>query len=77
MPTILREHGFRFYFYMNDHSPIHVHVSKGGKEAKILLEPAIDIAKNNGFKPKEIKRIVEIVIDNYEYLIKQWHETFN
>lgn len=77
MPTILREQGFRFHFYLNDHLPMHVHVSKGRAEAKVLLEPAVEVAKNNGFKPQEIKRVVEIVKDNYEYLIQQWHETYD
>ena len=77
MPTVLREHGFRFHLYLNDHLPMHVHVAKGGAEAKVLLEPVVDVTKNNGFKPQEIKQIVEIVKDNYEYLIQQWHETYN
>ncbi len=77
MPTVLREHGFRFHFYLNDHLPMHVHVSKGGAEAKILLEPAVQVTKNIGFKPQEIKRIVEIVKANHKYLIQQWHETYN
>lgn len=76
MPTVLREQGFRFHFYPNDHLPMHIHIAKGGASAKILLEPEIDVDKNNGFKPQEIKRIVDIITDHYEYLIKQWHETY-
>lgn len=53
MPTILREQGFRFLLYLNDHLPMHVHVSKGGAEAKVLLEPAIEVTKNSGFRSQE------------------------
>ncbi len=77
MPTILREQGFRFHFYLNDHLPMHIHVSKGGSEAKVLLEPAVELTKNNGFKMQEIKRIINITVANYEYLIQQWHETYD
>lgn len=77
MPTILREHGFRFHFYLNDHLPIHVHISKGGAEAKVLLKPTVALTKNNGFKSQEVKRIIAIIVANYEYLIQQWHETYH
>ena len=40
MPTILYEQGFRFSFYAADgHEPPHVHVAKGGAEAKWWLDP--------------------------------------
>ena len=70
MPTVLREYGFRFHFYLNDHLPMHVHVSRGGSEAKVLLEPTIELTKNNGFKAQEVRRIIHIVVANYEYLIQ-------
>ena len=28
MPTVLYINGFRFFFYMNEHEPIHIHVEK-------------------------------------------------
>jgi hypothetical protein len=30
MPTVFIKDGFRFFFYSNEHRPIHVHVRKGG-----------------------------------------------
>ena len=35
MPTIFIVLGFRFMYYSNEHSPIHVHVTKGGCNCKI------------------------------------------
>ncbi len=32
MPKIFEYFGFIFYFYSNEHEPIHVHVLHGGKE---------------------------------------------
>ena len=33
MPTIFKKDGYRFFFYSNEHLPIHVHVTHGGGEA--------------------------------------------
>ncbi|HTA94655.1 MAG TPA: DUF4160 domain-containing protein, partial [Verrucomicrobiae bacterium] len=30
MPTIFEKDGFKFFFYSNEHRPIHVHVRYGG-----------------------------------------------
>ena len=43
MPTLLRIFGLRFFFYLDEHQPIHVHVECNGKLAKIELEPEITI----------------------------------
>lgn len=37
MPKIFEYFGFIFYFYSNEHEPIHVHVMHGGKESVINL----------------------------------------
>jgi hypothetical protein len=40
VPTVLRQNGYRFSFYSYDlGEPIHVHVTKDGREAKIWLSP--------------------------------------
>jgi hypothetical protein len=33
MPKIFEYFGFIFYFYSNEHEPIHVHVIHGGRES--------------------------------------------
>ncbi len=38
MPKIFEYIGFVFFFYSNDHPPIHCHVRKGDKEVKVELE---------------------------------------
>ena len=76
MPTVLREHGFRFHFFSEEHLPIHIHVKKGGSRARIVLEPIIEIDKNYGFSPPEMRKIMQIISEHYEHLIEQWYETF-
>jgi len=37
MPTLLLKNGFKFFFYANEHEPMHIHVCKGGNFVKIEL----------------------------------------
>ena len=60
MPTIFIIFGFRFQFYSNDHTPIHVHVVKGTSRAKYNLFP-VELINNQGFKPSELKLIESII----------------
>lgn len=38
MPTLFIFFGMRFFFYSNEHLPIHVHVKNGDGEAKFEVE---------------------------------------
>jgi hypothetical protein len=38
-PTILREKGYRFFFFSREESRIHVHITCPEGEAKFWLEP--------------------------------------
>ncbi|MBM3841257.1 MAG: DUF4160 domain-containing protein [Verrucomicrobia bacterium] len=50
MPTVLRERGYRFSFYNYDlGEPIHVHVTKAGREAKVWLNP-VQVEWNESFR---------------------------
>ncbi len=42
MPKIYEYFGFIFYFYSNEHEPIHVHVSLGDRES------IFDLIMSNG-----------------------------
>lgn len=77
MPTVLRTEGYRFYFFSNEHLPIHIHVQKGGQKARIELEPVVEVDRNEGFNPAEMRQIIRIIEENYDNLIQAWHETFD
>ena len=59
MPTLLTIFGIRFYFYLDEHLPIHVHISCGGKKAKVVLEPEIEVVYNHGLKEQEMKKALD------------------
>lgn len=76
MPTILRTSGFRFFFYVNDHLPMHIHVEKDNKTAKFNLEP-IELVRSRKFTSSEMKEIRNLVEANKEFYKEKWNEYFN
>jgi hypothetical protein len=77
MPTILRLNGFRFFFYTNEHSPVHIHVEKENKTAKYNLEPIVELIYSRKFKASEISEMRKLVIENKDIFIEKWYEYFN
>lgn len=76
MPTILFLFGLRFFFYSEEHLPVHVHVENGDGRAKIDVETA-EVIENKGLKPKDLKRAVDAVRLYREDIINSWNEYFD
>ncbi len=57
MPTVLRHKGFRFFFYTNEHLPIHIPTEKENKTAKFNLEPFLELVYSRKFKASEISEM--------------------
>ncbi|NQY33004.1 MAG: DUF4160 domain-containing protein [Coraliomargarita sp.] len=54
MPVIFEQDGFKFFFYSNDHEPIHVHVRYSGGEAVFNINEEIELRESHGLKIKEL-----------------------
>lgn len=76
MPTVLRLKGYRFFFYSNDHSPLHVHIEKEKSTAKFDLE-SLELIKSRGFSAAEIRKLRRMVFENRGILKSKWDEYFN
>ena len=76
MPTVLRVDGFRFFFFSDEHLPLHIHVEKAECYLRVELEN-LTFTDNYGFSSKEVQRIVAIVRANQIDLIGAWNEYFN
>lgn len=78
MPTILLVGGLRFFFYANDHEPIHVHVQRGNKgpKAKIQIDPHVSIVSVQGFSKGDMRRILKFCEENKETFIESWEDFF-
>jgi len=63
--TILRTKGYRFFFYINDHHPPHIHVEKERSTAKFLLKNA-ELVKSKRFNASELSEMRKIILENIE-----------
>lgn len=77
MPTVLFVFGIRFFFYPNDHEPIHIHIEYQGKHAKIQVLPKVEVIENNGIKQQTIKKAVETVMFYKDDIIAAWNDVFD
>lgn len=85
MPKIFEYFGFIFYFYFNEHEPIHVHVIHGAKESifdLIMLNGIlvkIHVREKKGAEPlsEKEKRTAEGFIRKYhKNIIEKWVKFF-
>lgn len=85
MPKIFEYFGFIFYFYSNEHEPIHVHVQHGGKESifeLIMMDGKLEevrIRDIHGIEPLSNKdqRTASIFIQKYyKNIIDKWVKFF-
>ena len=76
MPAIFEQDGFRFFFYSNDHRPIHVHVRYAGGEAVFLIEEGVELRESSGLKVRDLKRAQELAEEHRAVIISKWHEFF-
>ena len=76
MPTLLTIFGMRFYFYLDEHEPIHVHINANGKKAKIALEPEVYVVYNHGLKEQELRKAIETCRIYREDFVTEWHKRF-
>lgn len=77
MPTVLRIGPYRFFFYAGDRDePSHVHVEREDNTAKFWLNP-VRLQASGGFSRTEINRILRLVEENREHLLRSWDEFFS
>ena len=85
MPKIFEYFGFIFYFFSNEHEPIHVHVLHGGKESIFdlimmngeLVEVNVREKRGTEPLPEKDKRTAEAFIRMYhKNIIEKWVKFF-
>lgn len=77
MPTLFRIFGLRFFFYSDEHLPVHVHVENGDGNAKIVMLPEIKVEYNPGMKPRDLRNAVEYATLLKDKIINTWDEYFD
>ena len=80
MPELIRLFGLRFFFFSDDHAPLHVHVAKGkgplGAKAKFTLFP-VELVSNSGLSASELKIAGEVIEENKDLFAERWNDYFN
>jgi hypothetical protein len=79
MPVVFRDGGFRFFFYSNEgdpREPVHVHVMRGGIEAKFWLYPLPSVAYNRGFNARVLADLLRTVERRSDEIYEAWHDHF-
>ena len=76
-PTILREGGFRFYFFSREERRIHVHVQCAEGEAKYWLEPAIELAQNYGLNERQLRSVKALIETHADDIRDAWAKHFS
>ena len=76
MPTLLRWHGYRFFFWSGDRGePPHIHVKKGAAEAKVWLDP-MALASAVDLRSREIDTILRKVREQQSAFLRASHDHF-
>lgn len=76
MPQVFQEHGYTFFFYSNDHRPIHVHVRYGGGEAVYNVEDDVELRDSHGLKANELARAESLARSHRALILEKWYEHF-
>lgn len=74
MPTLFTIFGLRFFFYSDEHLPIHVHVQKGDGKAKININPEIEVVENKGLKPQDLKKALQLAEIYKAEIVEEWYK---
>ena len=57
-PTFFRIKNYRFYVNSREETRIHIHVQTSDGEAKIWLEPNVELFANYGIREDHLKEII-------------------
>lgn len=75
MPELFRIFGLRFFFFSNEHLPIHVHVKNADGSAKFEVDPLM-LVENKGMKMKDIHLAESVIEENKDIIIEKWKQYF-
>ena len=74
MPIVFEKDGYRFFFYSNEHRPIHVHVRHGGGEAVFDVEDGVELRESQSMKVSELSRAERLAGEHRQLIVEKWYE---
>ena len=74
MPTVFEEKGYRFFFYSNEHLPVHIHVRHAGGEAIFEIENIVELRGSQKMKVKELAIALKLIEEHKKLILEKWNE---
>lgn len=65
--------GMKFFFYRNEHLPIHIHVRNSDGEARSEVENG-KLIESRDIKPKDLVLAEALIEERKEEIIEKWKE---
>jgi hypothetical protein len=75
-PTIFRAKGLRFFFFSLEEARMHVHVLGEEGEAKVWIEPRIEVAKARGLGEKTLRFALKQIEEREGEIREAWNRHF-
>jgi hypothetical protein len=75
-PTVLRVGRLRFYFFSREEPRMHIHVEGPRGEAKVWLEPTIELAEDHGLGSRDLRTAVRAIREHEHEIRQAWREHF-
>lgn len=76
-PTVFTFKGYRFFFFSKEERRPHVHVACADGEAKLWLDPTVELVKNYGLSKVQIGEMQKIAEERRDELIRAWRSHFS
>ena len=77
MPKVFEKDGYKFFFYSNEHVPVHVHVRYGGGEAVFEMEGSVALRESHGMKVQELTKAQQLAEAHRDMILEKWNEHLN
>lgn len=80
MPKIFDLIGYQIFFFSNEgNEPCHIHVGKSrSNSSKFWIVPEVKVAHNkSNIPPKDLRKILDWIDDNTDFILQKWHEFFS
>ena len=75
-PTVFRDGPFRFFFFSREEERLHIHVQSADGEAKVWIEPEIELPRNHELSDQDLSRVLQLV-DHEQEIRDAWRRHFN
>tara|TARA_B100000949_G_C13946918_1_gene311236 strand:+ start:98 stop:337 length:240 start_codon:yes stop_codon:yes gene_type:complete len=75
-PTIFRVKGLRFFFFSREELRMHVYVLGKDGEAKIWMEPTIELVRNDGLSWAQLTVALCLVEERQDEICEAWRQHF-